>query len=121
MTKMFPTRNHAGNLGEELQLNDAESLGIREFGGGSWGIPNRQRRVAFFDPHIVARAAKANTATEIALTGLDYFARELAGRKVYEKCEPVEDFIASRLSRDPSGRARGARFCHRRGAEGLAA
>ena len=76
--KMFPTRNHNGQLGEEVSEEEAGKLGIFEFGGGSWGIDNRRRRVALFDHQIVARAAKANSATEIAITGADYFQKSVA-------------------------------------------
>jgi adenylosuccinate synthase len=86
-TKMFPTRNHAGNLGDEMSVSDANALGIQEFGGGSWGIPNRRRRVAHFDLELVKRAIFANSATEIALTGVDYLYRNIAASSNFDLAE----------------------------------
>ncbi len=80
VAKMFPTRNHAGPLGDEMPFEDADFLGIREFGGGSWGIPDRRRRVGYIDVAYLGRSAFANSATEIALTGIDYFDRGLANK-----------------------------------------
>lgn len=99
-TKIFPTRNHAGHLGDELCEADADALGIKEYGGGAWGIPNRRRRVSTFDTDLVVRAAFANSATEIALTGADYLDRNLRGRRKLIESEPLEDFLFS-LSKAP--------------------
>jgi adenylosuccinate synthase len=38
VVKVFPTRNHPGTLYGEMSGADADALGVREFGGGSWGI-----------------------------------------------------------------------------------
>lgn len=76
--KMFPTRNHQGNLNDEMSAEDADLIGITEYGGGSWGIPDVRRRVGYIDLPFLSRSAFANGATEIALTGVDYFARSLA-------------------------------------------
>lgn len=70
--KAFPTRNHNGRLPNEMSLGEADTLGIKEYGGGSWGIENNRRRVAHIDLEDVRRAGYLNTPTEIALTGIDY-------------------------------------------------
>lgn len=70
--KVFPTRNHSGRLPNEMTIEEADSLGITEYGGGSWGIENNRRRVGRIDLEDVKRAAYLNTPTEIALTGMDY-------------------------------------------------
>ena len=79
-TKLFPTRNHAGALHEELSRAQINNLGITEEGGGAWDLPNRPRRVGLLDLTIVKRAIFANSATEIALTGVDYLYKTDASR-----------------------------------------
>jgi len=71
--KIFPTRNHNGHLPNEMSEKEIESLGIKEYGGGSWGIPNNKRRVGRIDLEEIKRSVYLNTPTEIALTGIDYF------------------------------------------------
>lgn len=71
--KAFPTRNHNGRLPNEMTLEEADALGITEYGGGSWGIENNRRRVGRIDLEDIKRAVCLNTPTEIALTGMDYF------------------------------------------------
>lgn len=70
--KAFPTRNHNGKLPNEMSTGEADALGIKEYGGGSWGIENNRRRVARIDLEDVRRAVYLNTPTEIAITGIDY-------------------------------------------------
>lgn len=70
--KTFPTRNHPGNLYKEMTPEQAVRLGVVEFGGGSWGKNDVQRRVGRFDLKMVERAAMVNGATEIAITGMDH-------------------------------------------------
>lgn len=91
--KIFPTRNHAGHLFDEVSVDDATALGIEEFGGGSWGIPNRRRRVGIFDPELVRRACLVNGATELALTGADYLDREIRGRHDMADSRALSEFL----------------------------
>lgn len=70
--KMFPTRNHAGRLPNEMSEEEARRRGIHEAGGGAWGIPDRRRRVGTLDWDDVHRAVVLNSPTCIALTGFDY-------------------------------------------------
>ncbi|MES2953200.1 MAG: adenylosuccinate synthetase [Patescibacteria group bacterium] len=70
--KVFPTRNHNGHLPNEMSAEEALQLGIEEYGGGSWGIDNKRRRVGQLDMKEVLRAVYLNTPSEIALTGMDY-------------------------------------------------
>lgn len=77
--KVFPTRNHPGRLYQELSASEAETLGIAEYGGGSWGVADRRRRVGIFQFEALVRAARLNGATEVALTGADYLDREVRG------------------------------------------
>lgn len=73
VVKAFPTRNHNGRLPNEITIEEANRLGIQEYGGGSWGVDNRRRRVGRIDIEELKRAVILNTPTEIALTGMDYF------------------------------------------------
>ncbi len=95
VAKIFPTRNHRGALGEELTEEEASAMGIREYGGGSWGIPNRRRRVGIFDFELVRRAAAANSATCIALTGADYLDKALAGQQIATQNEHLDQFVCA--------------------------
>lgn len=70
--KAFPTRNHNGRLPNEVNIEEVDALGIREYGGGSWGIENNRRRVGRIELKDIKRAVHLNTPTEIALTGADY-------------------------------------------------
>lgn len=70
--KAFPTRNHNGYLPNEMTEGEARTLGIQEYGGGSWGIVDNKRRVGRIDLDELVRVVHLNTPTEIALTGLDY-------------------------------------------------
>jgi adenylosuccinate synthase len=75
--KAFPTRNHNGRLPNEMTITEANALGIKEYGGGSWGIKNNRRRVARIEHQDIKRAVLLNTATELALTGADYLDHKL--------------------------------------------
>lgn len=91
--KIFPTRNHNGSLAEEISEVDADTLGIVEEGGGSWGIANRRRRVGVFDANLVKRAIFANSPTSIALTGADYYDRILRGATRLPASSDINEFL----------------------------
>ena len=75
--KLFPTRNHPGNLPGEFTPEQARAQGIAETGGGSPGIPDRERRVGRFELSDVIRSVMLNTPTYLALQGFDYAFPEL--------------------------------------------
>jgi adenylosuccinate synthase len=93
VVKLFPTRNHAGALSEEISESDRKALGIQEYGGGSWGLPDQQCRVGLFDIEIVRKAVFANSPTEIALTGADYFDHSLRGANSSSEGSGICEFI----------------------------
>jgi adenylosuccinate synthase len=64
VVKVFPTRNHNGRLPNEMSVEEADALGITEYGGGSWGIENNRRRVGRIDFEDIKRAACLNTPTD---------------------------------------------------------
>lgn len=72
VVKLYPTRNHKGSLRFEMSEQEVFERGIVEYGGGSWGVPNRRRRVGYLDLEMVKRACVINTATSIAVSGADY-------------------------------------------------
>lgn len=72
VAKAFPTRNHQGALPGEMSTTEVSAMRIVEFGGGSWGIADRQRRVGTFDLDDLRRAVVLNGPSIIAMTGLDY-------------------------------------------------
>lgn len=79
--KTFSTRNHAGNLPNELTPKHAEKIGIVEYGGGSWGVEDKRRRVGSIDFEIIAAAIRMNTPAFLAVTALDYMFPNLHGLK----------------------------------------
>lgn len=96
VVKAFPTRNHNGRLPNEMSMEEADGLGIYEYGGGSWGIENNRRRVGRIDLNDVSYAARLNTPTEIALTGVDYLEPTVQGSTSEKNLtENVWEFIHS--------------------------
>jgi len=83
--KAFPTRNHNGRLPNEMSVEESDKLGIQEYGGGSWGIDNKRRRVGRLAIEDVRRAVVLNTPTELAVTGIDYFEPKDAVTTSYEQ------------------------------------
>lgn len=99
VVKLFPTRNHNGHLTDEIAPEEAEKLGIRELGGGSWGIADRRRRVGTLDMNLVLRAVIANTPVAIALTGVDYYDHSMQRCSSPDQISPEVSRLVSRLSK----------------------
>ncbi len=94
--KAFPTRNHGGRLDHEVSEEEASRYGIAEFGGGSWGIKDKRRRVGIVNFADIARAAKINSATEIALTGAVYLDPSVRGvTSVSQMSGYVREFVST--------------------------
>lgn len=92
--KVFPTRNHNGLLPNEMTKDEIRIIGIEEYGGGSWNVGNKKRRVGKFDFDNLKSTIHLNTPTEIALTGIDYYDKESAGVKEENKLSKKSlDFI----------------------------
>lgn len=79
--RTFPIRVAAGPLKNELSLEEKQSLGIMEYAT----VTGRLRRVGEFDMELVQRAVMINSATQIALTGVDYLNNEARGIKEYDE------------------------------------
>ncbi len=79
--KAFVTRVGEGPLPGELSEEEAEKLGLVEYGT----VTGRRRRVAPFNIKLAKRAVRANTATMAALTKLDVLYPEARGVRSWEK------------------------------------
>ncbi len=88
--KSFPTRVGAGPFPTEMSLEEAEKLGIVEYGT----VTGRRRRVGWFDFEMAKKACRLNGATQIALTGLDKYDKECYGVTEYNKLtRKAKEFI----------------------------
>ncbi len=79
--KSFPTRVGAGPFPTEMSVEEAERLGLVEYGT----VTGRRRRVGWFDFEFARYSARLNGATMIALTMLDKYDREAFGVTDYDK------------------------------------
>jgi len=79
--KSFPTRVGAGPFPTEMSQEEAEKLGVVEYGT----VTGRRRRVGWFDYEFARYSAGVNGATMIALTMLDKYDREAFGVTDYDK------------------------------------
>ncbi len=88
--KAFPTRVGEGPFETEMSPEEAQKLGIAEFGT----VTGRARRIGYWDPKMAHYSAMINGATEAAVTGLDRIDPAVTGVHEYEKLtEPVRRFI----------------------------
>jgi len=88
--KSFPTRVGAGPFPTEMPQEEAEKLGIVEYGT----VTGRRRRVGHFDFELARKACRLNGATQIALTGLDKYDKECYGVTEYSKLtDKAKEFI----------------------------
>ena len=88
--KSFPTRVGHGPFPTEISQEEAERLGIVEYGT----VTGRRRRVGLFDFEMAKYACMINSATQIAITCVDYINKEAYGVKEYERLpKDVKEFI----------------------------
>jgi len=79
--KSFPTRVGAGPFPTEMSQEEAEKLGLVEYGT----VTGRRRRVGWFDFEFARYSARINGATMLALTMLDKYDRDAFGVTEYEE------------------------------------
>ncbi len=79
--KSFPTRVGAGPFPTEMSREEAEKLGLVEYGT----VTGRRRRVGWFDFEFARYSAKLNGATMLALTMLDKYDKAAFGVTDYDK------------------------------------
>ncbi|MCS7121317.1 MAG: adenylosuccinate synthetase [Archaeoglobaceae archaeon] len=95
--KCFPTRVGGGPFPTEMSQEDAEKLGIVEYGT----VTGRRRRIGYWDGKFARYSAIVNGATQIALTGMDKLDKECFGVREWDKLtykakkfvEQVEDDV----------------------------
>ncbi|KUH34342.1 adenylosuccinate synthetase [Thermococcus celericrescens] len=79
--KSFPTRVGEGPFPTEMSQEEAEKLGLVEYGT----VTGRRRRVGWFDFEFARYSAKLNGATMLALTMLDKYDKDAFGVTDYDK------------------------------------
>ncbi|MEM2060101.1 MAG: adenylosuccinate synthetase, partial [Archaeoglobaceae archaeon] len=82
--KCFPTRVGSGPFPTEMPVEEAERLGIVEYGT----VTGRRRRVGYWDGKLARYSAMVNGATQVAITGIDKLDRECYGVTEWEKLTP---------------------------------
>lgn len=88
--KSFPTRVGRGPFPTEMSEEEAEKKGIVEYGT----VTGRRRRVGYFDFEMAKYACMINSATQIALTCVDYLDKSVKGAREYrELTEKIKEFI----------------------------
>lgn len=88
--KSYPSRVGEGPFPTELDPKEAERLGIVEYGT----VTGRRRRTGRFDFEMAKEAAMINSASQIALTCVDYIDRGSRGAKRYEDLtDKVKSFV----------------------------
>lgn len=89
--KAFPTRVGAGPFKTEMSQEEADKLGIAEFGT----VTGRPRRIGWWDGEFARYSAMINGATQAAITGLDRIDPACKGVSDYDKLtDKVREFIA---------------------------
>ncbi|NJE07963.1 adenylosuccinate synthetase [Thermococcus sp. M39] len=88
--KSFPTRVGAGPFPTEIPMEEAERMGLVEYGT----VTGRRRRVGWFDFEFARYSAKINGATMLAVTMLDKYDKEAFGVTDYDKLpKKAKEFI----------------------------
>ncbi len=65
--KAFPTRVGEGPFPTEMPVDEAEKLGIIEYGT----VTGRRRRIGYWDSEFARYSVMVNGATQVAMTGID--------------------------------------------------
>jgi len=79
--KSYPSRVGEGPFPTELPQGEAEKLGIVEYGT----VTGRRRRAGVFDFEMAEQAAMINSASQLAITCLDYVDRDVKGVRSFDK------------------------------------
>ncbi|ADB57550.1 adenylosuccinate synthetase [Archaeoglobus profundus] len=88
--KTFPTRVGEGPFPTEIPLEEAEKMGIVEYGT----VTGRRRRIGLWDGKMARYAAMVNGATQVAITGIDKLDKECYGVTEWSKLTPkAKEFI----------------------------
>jgi adenylosuccinate synthase len=88
--KSYPSRVGAGPFPTEISPEEAERLGIAEYGT----VTGRRRRTGVFDYEQARYSAMINSASQIALTCIDYLDRKCMGVRKYQELSPkAREFV----------------------------
>jgi len=88
--KSFPTRVGAGPFPTEMSEEEADRMGLVEYGT----VTGRRRRVGWFDFEFARYSARINGATMLAITMLDKYDKEAFGVTNFDKLpQKAKDFI----------------------------
>ncbi|ASJ07351.1 adenylosuccinate synthetase [Thermococcus pacificus] len=88
--KSFPTRVGAGPFPTEMSEEEAERMGLIEYGT----VTGRRRRVGWFDFEFARYSARINGATMLALTMLDKYDKGAFGVTDYDKLpKKAKEFV----------------------------
>lgn len=88
--KSFPTRVGAGPFPTEMSEEEADRMGLVEYGT----VTGRRRRVGWFDYEFAKYSAKVNGATVLAITMLDKYDKDAFGVNDFEKLpQRAKEFI----------------------------
>uniref|UniRef100_A0A7C4WJF4 Adenylosuccinate synthetase n=1 Tax=Geoglobus ahangari TaxID=113653 RepID=A0A7C4WJF4_9EURY len=82
--KTFPTRVGEGPFPTEMSQEEAEKLGIVEYGT----VTGRRRRVGWWDGKLARYSVMVNGATQVAITGIDKLDKECYGVREWAKLTP---------------------------------
>lgn len=88
--KTFPTRVGEGPMPTLMSEEEEERLGIVEFGT----VTSRRRRHGYFDFDQAKYACMINSASQIALTCVDYLDQESKGARTWDDLsQEIKDFV----------------------------
>jgi adenylosuccinate synthase len=88
--KTFPTRVGSGPFPTEISQEEAEKLGIVEYGT----VTGRRRRIGLWDGEYARYSAMINGATQIAITGIDKLDEECYGATKWDELtKRAKDFL----------------------------
>lgn len=88
--KSFPTRVGSGPFPTEMPQEEAEKLGIIEYGT----VTGRRRRIGLWDGELARYSAMINGATQVAITGIDKLDKECYGVTEWNKLtKKAKEFI----------------------------
>ncbi len=94
--KCFPTRVGGGPFPTEMPQEEAEKLGIVEYGT----VTGRRRRIGYWDGKMARYSAMLNGATQVAITGVDKLDKECYGVREWEKLTPKAKKFIEQVEQD---------------------
>ncbi|MFQ5976181.1 MAG: adenylosuccinate synthetase, partial [Candidatus Hydrothermarchaeales archaeon] len=88
--KSYPSRVGEGPFPTLMPEEEAEKLGIIEYGT----VTGRRRRSGHFDFEMAKYAAMINSASQVAITCIDYLDRDITGAKNFDDLTPkIKAFV----------------------------